>query len=100
MENATAVTGAEAAARGKAACPVCASDREALENPSNPQAWRFESRAFADAESFGSGDFLEDGTLAYTQRWLFQPGAFPEGKITVTPVAPSGETYPEIHLIP
>ena len=100
MENATAVTGAEAAARGKAACPVCASDREALENPSNPQAWRFESRAYADAESFGSGYFLEDGTLAYTQRWLFQPGAFPEGEITVTPVAPSGETYPEIHLIP
>ena len=100
MENATAVTGAEAAAQGKAACPVCASDREALENPSNPQAWRFESRAFADAESFGSGYFLEDGTLAYTQRWLFQPGAFPEGEITVTPVAPSGEMYPEIHLIP
>ena len=94
------MTGAEAAAQGKAACPVCASDREALENPSNPQAWRFESRALADAESFGSGDFLEDGTLAYTQRWLFQPGAFPEGKIAITPVAPSGETYPEIHLIP
>ena len=100
MENATAVTGAEAAAQGKIACPVCGSDVEALENPSNPQAWRFESRAFADAESFGSGDFLEDGTLAYTQRWLFQPGAFPKGEIAVTPVAPSGETYPEIHLIP
>ena len=100
MENAAAVSGAEAAAQGKIACPVCGSDVEALENPSNPQAWRFESRAFEDAESFGSGDFLEDGTLACTQRWLFQPGAFPEGEITVTPVAPSGETYPEIHLIP
>lgn len=100
MENAAAATGAEAQAQGKLACPVCASDLQALMNPANPQAWHFEGDALADAESVGSGDFLADGTLAYTQHWQFQPGAFPQGEVVVTPVDPAGEKHPEIRLIP
>lgn len=95
MENATAVTGAEATAQGKLACPVCTSDLQAL-----PQKWHFEAAALADAESTGSGDFLADGTLVFTQHWQFQPGAFPQEEIVVTPVDPTGEKYPEIRLIP
>lgn len=100
MENATTATGAEATAQGKLACPVCASDLQALMNPANPQAWHFEATALADAEVAGSGDFLADGTLVYTQHWRLQPGAFPEGEIAVTPVDPAGERNPEIRMAP
>lgn len=95
MENATAATGAEATAQGKLACPVCTSDLQVL-----PQAWHFEGAALADAQSTGSGDFLTDGTSVFTQHWQFQPGAFPQGEIVVTPVDPTGEKYPEIRLAP